>query len=291
MLLEGKVALVTGAASGIGRATALRFAREGARVGLLDVNPDTLDEASAEVEAEARKFLPLSLREGLPSAGTGKGRGRAPATKREKGALAMPLLADVRDPAALSAAVAQLGDRYGQLDILFANAGIPGVWAPVEDITPDEFDHLISVNVKGVFLSVQAALPALRAQGGSIVITSSVTGTHMFSQGGASIYATTRAAVLAFGKMLAFELAQDRIRVNVVCPGGVATNILDHITLRNQEALPGGDEQLDGVPLTDGEAATPDQIASVVLFLVSDLASYVTGEVVVVDGAVSILRG
>ncbi len=276
MLLEGKVALVTGAASGIGRATALRFAREGARVGLLDVNPDSLDEATAEVDAEARKFRPLSLRE----RGTGG-----------EGALAMPLLADVRDPAALSAAVAQLSDRFGQLDILFANAGIPGVWAPVENITPDEFDHLISVNVKGAFLSVQAALPALRAQGGSIVITSSVTGTNMFSQGGASIYATTRAAVLAFGKMLAFELAQDRIRVNVVCPGGVATNILDHITLRNQEALPGGDEQLDGVPLTDGEAATPDQIASVVLFLVSDLASYVTGEVVVVDGAVSILRG
>ncbi len=182
-------------------------------------------------------------------------------------------------------------ERYGQLDILHANAGIPGVWAPVEDITPEEFDRLISVNVKGTFLSVQAALPALRERGGSIVITSSVTGTHMHSDSGASVYATTKAAQLAFGKMLAFELAQDRIRVNIVCPGGVTTNILDHITYRNLEKLPSRIEHTGGVPLTDGEAATPDQIASVVLFLVSDEASYVTGEVVVVDGAVSILRG
>ena len=259
MLLEDKVALVTGAASGIGRATALRFAREGARVGLLDVNPDTLEEATAEVDA------------------LGPG--------------ALSLLADLRDPAALNAAVARLTDRYGKLDVLFANAGIPGVWAPVEDIRPEEFDQLISVNVKGTFLSVQAALPALRKQGGSIVITSSVTGTHMYSDSGASVYGTTRAAVLAFGKMLAFELAQDRIRVNVVCPGGVTTNILDHITYRNLEKLRYPIEHTGGVPLTDGVAATPDQIASVVLFLVSDMASYVTGEVVVVDGAVSILRG
>jgi len=259
MLLEGKVALVTGAASGIGRATALRFAREGACVGLLDVNPDTLDEATAEVDA------------------VGPG--------------GLSLLADLRDPAAMNAAVEQLVERFGRLDILFANAGIAGLWAPVEDITPDEFDRLINVNVKGTFLSVQAALPALRAQGGSIVITSSVTGTHMYSDSGASVYGTTRAAVLAFGKMLAFELAQDRIRVNIVCPGGVTTNILDHITYRNLEKLPSKIEHTGDVPLTDGEAATPDQIASVVLFLVSDMASYVTGEVVVVDGAVSILRG
>ena len=284
MLLEGQVALVTGAASGIGRATALRLAQEGARVGLLDRNAAALDEAVAEVAASAQDFLPLSLREGLPSPGTGKGSGG-------EGGLAIPLLADISDPDALKAAVEQLLAIYGQLDILFANAGIPGVWAPVEDITPDEFDELLRVNVRGTFLSVQAALPALRRQGGSIVITSSVTGTNMFSDSGASAYATTRAAVLAFGKMMAFELAQDRIRVNIVCPGSVTTNILDHISYRNLEKLRYPIEHTGGVPLTDGAPATPDQIAGVVLFLVSDLASYVTGEVVVVDGATSILRG
>ena len=203
----------------------------------------------------------------------------------------MALPADVCDPVALHTAVTQLVARYGRLDILHANAGIPGVWAPVEDITPDEFDRLFSVNVRGTFLSVQAALPALRRQGGSIVITSSVTGTHMFSSVGASAYATTKAAQLALGRMLAFELVHDRIRVNIVCPGSVSTNILDHISYRNMEKLRYPVQHTDDSPLTDGAPATPDQIAGVVLFLVSDLASYVTGEAVVVDGAASIFRG
>ncbi|MCY3947217.1 MAG: SDR family NAD(P)-dependent oxidoreductase [Anaerolineaceae bacterium] len=257
--LDGKVALITGAASGIGRATALRFAREGARVGLLDFNPDTLDEAATEVNA----------------AGPG----------------AMPLLADVRDPAAMHAAVGQLVERFGRLDILFANAGIAGLWAPVGDIRPDEFDQLFSINVRGTFLSVQAALPALRVQGGSIVITASVTGNAMFSSVGASVYASTKAAQLAFGKMLAFELAHERIRVNIVCPGNVSTNILDHISYRNMEKLRYPVRHSGDVPLTDGAPATPDQIASAVFFLVSGEASYVTGEALVVDGAQSMFRG
>ena len=276
MLLDGKVALITGAASGIGRATALRFAREGARVGLLDFNPDTHGEAAAEVDAEARKFLPLSLRE--REAG-------------DEGALAIPLLADVRDPAAMNAAVERLVERFGRLDILFANAGIAGLWAPVGDIRPDEFDRLFSINVRGTFLSVQAALPALRAQGGSIVITASVTGNAMFSSVGASVYASTKAAQLAFGKMLAFELAHERIRVNIVCPGNVSTNILDHISYRNMEKLRYPVRHSGDVPLTDGAPASPDQIAAAVLFLVSDEAGYVTGEALVVDGAQSMFRG
>ena len=205
---------------------------------------------------------------------------------------AFPLSADVRDPAALADAVAQLTERYGRLDILFANAGIPGVWAPVADITPDEFDQIMDVNVKGVFLSIQAALPALRQQGGAIVITSSVTGTRMFSDPGASVYATSKAALLTLGKMLAMELARDRIRVNVICPGTVTTSIQAKVIYRNQEAL----QQyvhypLGNIPLTDGVFATPEQIASVVLFLVSDLASHVTGEEIYIDGAESLLRG
>ena len=260
MLLAGKVALVTGAASGIGRATAVTLAQEGARVGLLDVSRDALDSAAAEVAA----------------AGPG----------------AFALAADVRDPAALADAVSQLTERYGRLDILFANAGIPGVWAPVADITPDEFDQIMDVNVKGAFLSIQAALPALRQQGGAIVITSSVTGTRMFSSPGASVYASSKAALLTLGKMLAMELARDRIRVNVICPGTVTTSIQAKIIYRNQEAL----QQyvhypLGIIPLTDGVFASPEQIASVVLFLVSDMASHVTGEEIHVDGAESLLCG
>ncbi|MCE2489600.1 MAG: SDR family oxidoreductase [Anaerolineae bacterium] len=260
MQLQDKVALVTGGASGIGRGAALKFAQEGARVGLIDVTPDALEEAAAEVDA----------------AGPG----------------AIPLLADVRDPAALDAAVAQLIDRFGRLDILLANAGINGVWAAVDDITPDEYDQTMDINLKGSFLSINAALPHLRKAGGAIVITSSVNGTRMFSNCGASVYAASKAAQLALGKMLAIELARDRIRVNVICPGSVRTNISRNTTHRGRENLrylrqaPAGN-----VPLTDGEPATPEQVARVLLFLVSDMASHVTGEVIYIDGAQSLLFG
>ncbi len=260
MLLQNKVALVTGAASGIGRATALKFAQEGARVGLLDVKPDVLDEATAEVDA------------------VGPG--------------AIALRADVRDPDGMAAAVDQLMERWGRLDILFANAGINGVWAPVADITPDEYDQTMDINLKGTFLSITASLPALRRQGGSIVITSSVNGTRIFSNSGGSVYAASKAAQLALGKMLAIELARDRIRVNVICPGGVKTNISENTIRRNQEGLRYPMHfPLGVVPLTDGAPATADQVASVVLFLVSDMASYVTGEEIFIDGAQSLLRG
>ena len=260
MLLQDKVALVTGAASGIGRATALKFAQEGARVGLLDVKPDVLDEATAEVDA------------------VGPG--------------AIALRADVRDPDGMAAAADQLMERFGRLDILFANAGINGVWAPVADITPDEYDQTMDINLKGTFLSITASLPGLRRQGGSIVITSSVNGTRIFSNSGGSVYAASKAAQLALGKMLAIELARDRIRVNVICPGGVKTNISENTIRRNQEGLRYPMHfPLGVVPLTDGASASADQVASVVLFLVSDMASYVTGEEIFIDGAQSLLRG
>ena len=260
MQLDGKVALVTGGASGIGLGAALKFAQEGARVGLLDFNPDRLDAAAAEVDA----------------AGPG----------------AMALQADVRDLAALNAAVAQLTERYGRLDILFANAGINGVWAAVDDITPDEYDQTMDINLKGTFLSINAALPHLRKQGGAIVITSSVNGTRIYSNCGASVYAASKAAQLALGKMLAIELARDRIRVNVICPGSVTTNISENTQHREPQGLryllqaPAGN-----VPLTDGAPATPEQVARVVLFLVSDMAAHVTGEVIYIDGAQSLLFG
>lgn len=261
MLLQDKVALVTGAASGIGRAAALKFAQAGARVGLLDVSQDALDSAVAE----------------LTDAG---------------GPGALALKVDVRDPDGMAAAVAQLTERYGRLDILFANAGINGVWAPVAEISPDEYDQTMDINLKGTFLSITAALPALRRQGGAIVITSSVNGTRNFSNSGGSVYAASKAAQLAMGKMLAVELARDRIRVNVICPGSVATNISKNTIRRNRESVTFPIHFPQGsIPLTGNVSATPEQVARVVLFLVSDLASHVTGEEVFIDGAQSLVRG
>ncbi len=289
MLLQDKVALVTGAASGIGRATALKFAQEGARVGLLDVSQDALDDAVAEINGN----LPLSLkgsrrerREGAPveSGGT-----RGPGGE---GAFALALKVDVRDPDGMAAAVAQLTGAYGRLDILFANAGINGVWAPVAEITPDEFDQTMDINLKGTFLSITSALPALRRQGGSIVITSSVNGTRNFSNSGGSVYSASKAAQLAMGKMLAVELARDRIRVNVICPGSVTTNISKNTIRRNRESVTFPIHFPEGsIPLTGNVSATPEQVARVVLFLVSDMASHVTGEEVFIDGAQSLVRG
>lgn len=260
MLLNDKVALVTGAASGIGRAVALKLATEGARVALLDITQEALDAAAAEIHAAGSEALTCQV--------------------------------DVRDPAGTANAVSRLMERWGRLDILFANAGINGVWAPADEITPQEYDQTMDVNLKGTFLSITAALPALRRQGGSIVITSSVNGTRVFSNSGASVYAASKAAQLALGKMLAVELARDRIRVNVICPGSVDTNISRNTTHRNRENLrypmhfPRGT-----VPLTDGAAATPEQVARVVLFLVSDMAEHVTGEEIYIDGAQSLLIG
>ena len=263
--LSGKVALITGAASGIGRATAVTLARQGARIGLLDVTQAALDSAAAEINA------------------LGQG---------AEGDIALPLNVDVRDPDGMAAAVDQLVERWGRLDILFANAGINGVWAPVADITPDEYDQTLDINLKGTFLSITASLPALRQQGGSIVITSSVNGTRIFSNSGGSVYAASKAAQLALGKMLAVELARDRIRVNVICPGSVKTNISENTIRRNQEGLRYPMHfPLGVVPLTDGAPASADQVASVVLFLVSDMASHVTGEEIFIDGAQSLLRG
>ena len=263
MLLQNKVALVTGAASGIGRATALKFAQEGARIGLLDVTQTALDSAAAEVNA-----------------------------MRQGAGIALPLNVDVRDPEGMAAAVDQLMERWGRLDILFANAGINGVWAPVADITPDEYDQTMDINLKGTFLSITASLPALRRQGGSIVITSSVNGTRIFSNSGGSVYAASKAAQLALGKMLAVELARDRIRVNVICPGSVETNISKNTIRRNQENLRYPMHfPLGTIPLTDGVPASAEQVARVVLFLVSDMASHVTGEEIFIDGAQSLLRG
>ena len=258
--LADKVALITGAASGIGRGTALKLAQAGANIGLLDVTPDALDDAAAEIRAAGGESLSL--------------------------------VADVSDSCATTAAVAQLMERWGRLDILFANAGINGVWAPVDDITPEEFDRTLDVNLKGTFLSITAALPALRRQGGSIVITSSVNGTRVFSNSGASVYSASKAGQLALGKMLAMELARDRIRVNVICPGSVTTNISRNTTRRNMENLRHPGSVPTGiVPLTDDVPATPEQVARIVLFLVSDMADHVTGEVIYIDGAQSLLLG
>lgn len=261
MRFKEKVAVVTGGGSGIGRAAALAFAREGARVAVLD-----RDQARAEAVARA-------------------------ITKA--GGEALALAADVADEAAVARAFAEVDGRWGRADAVFANAGINGVWAPIDGFTLAEWETTLRVNLTGTFLTVRAAVPLLRkAGGGALVVTSSVNGTRMFSNTGATAYAASKAGQVALVGMLALELARDRIRVNAVLPGWIETEVeatkeerdLDRV--RTPKEFPEG-----SVPLTKGAPGSPDAVADVVLFLASDAARHVTGANVVVDGGESLLEG
>jgi NAD(P)-dependent dehydrogenase (short-subunit alcohol dehydrogenase family) len=255
--LSGLVALVTGAGSGIGRACAHLFARKGARVGLLD-----LDVAETWEAFQA---------EGLESE---------------------PLVADVSDPAQVEAAVERLTARYGRLDIVHANAGINGVWAPIEQLTAEEWDRTLGVNLKGSFLTIKYAVPHLKRQGGSILLTSSINGTRCFSNSGATAYSASKAAQVAMAKALAVELGPSGIRVNVLCPGAIETSIHANTQIRDTGSIRWPAHYPRGTsPLVGSSAGSPEQVADVALFLVSRMASHLTGEVMYVDAGTSLIVG
>ena len=261
MSFSQQVALVTGAGSGIGKAAALRLAREGCAVGVLTHTEEDAEQIAREIESN--------------------------------GGRALALVADVSDEDQVKAAVDDLVRAYGRLDHVFANAGINGVWAPIDELTPAEWDRTINTNLRGTYLTLHYAVPHLkRAGAGAIVITASVNGTRIFSNAGATAYSCTKAAQVAMTQMLALELAKFRIRVNVVCPGKIETNIEDSTTHRDPEISGEPVEFPEGkIPLTDGDPGTADQVADLVLFLLSDRARHITGTPVWIDGAESLLVG
>ena len=260
MQLTGKVALITGAGSGIGKAAAVLLAKEGAKIGALGRSDDELKAVVSDIQAT--------------------------------GGEAMILKADISEPEQMQQAVEQLVNQWGRLDIVFANAGINGVWASLEDLTPQEWDKTIDVNLKGTFLTVKYAVPHLKKQGGSVIVTSSVNGTRMFSNTGATAYACTKAAQVAFTKMVALELAEHQIRVNVICPGAIDTNIDQNTERRELEEIREPVEYPEGqIPLTDGKSGTSEQVAQLVLFLASDNSSHISGTEIWIDGTQSLLVG
>lgn len=258
--LEGKVALVTGAGSGIGRASAIALAQAGAKVAVLSRTREELEETVRQVEAT--------------------------------GSEGMVLEADISQPEEMQAAIATLEEKWSRLDIVFANAGINGLWAPIEELTPEAWQKTIDVNLTGTFLTIKYAVPLLKVQGGSVTVTSSVNGTRIFSHSGATAYSSSKAGQVALAKMLALELAADKIRVNVICPGAVVTEIGENTEQKDLEEarepvhFPAGQ-----IPLTDGEPATAEQVADLVLFLSSAAASHITGTEIWIDGAESLLQG
>ena len=254
----GKVALVTGAGEGIGKATAKLFAAQGARVGVLGRTEENVRETVDEIKAA--------------------------------GGTASLIVADIADAAQMEQAVKDLTDEYGRLDIVFANAGINGITAPIDEMKPEEWRETIDNNLTGTFLTVKYAVPFLKKRGGAIVITASINGTRYFSNPGATAYSTSKAGQVAFAKTAALELAKHKIRVNVVCPGAIETNISDNQEKRGIEKEREPVETPEGdIPLTDGAKGTPEQVAELVLFLASDKASHITGTPVFIDGAQSLL--
>ncbi len=258
--LSGRTALVTGGGSGIGRAAALTLARAGARVAILGRSLGELD--------ETLKML------------GGEGAGH------------VAVMADVGDEYGMMVAMAGVAARFNQLDVVVANAGINGVWAPLDDLKTDEWDETINVNLRGTFLTVKLALPLLRKRGGSVIVVSSINGTRVFSNSGATAYSCSKAGQVAFAKMTALELAKDRIRVNVICPGAIETNIEESTERRSLEGIhlpvefPEGD-----VPLTGGKPGTAEQVAELIGFLACDASAHITGTEIFIEGGQSLLQG
>ncbi len=257
MRLEGRVALITGAGSGIGDAAARLLAREGAKIAALDRANEKVQHTVLEI--------------------------------RQDGGEAIAIDADVSQADEMQDAVRQIGERWDRLDVVIANAGINGVWAPLEELEPEEWDQTLNVNLRGTFLTVKYALPYLKRQGGSVIVTSSVNGTRVFSNMGATAYSCSKAAQVAFAQMAALELAQYHIRVNVICPGAIETNIGASGEQRDLEQVRIPVEYPeDAQPL---QAGTADQVAQLVLFLASDASAHISGTPIWIDNAESLLRG
>lgn len=256
---EGKTALVTGAGSGIGQGAALRLAKGGAFVGLL-----------GRTESELEETLDLI---------------------RSSGGDGVVLLADVSREDEMERAVDQLFDLRGRLDVVVANAGINGTWAPIDDLKPAEFDETIAVNLRGTYLTLHHTVRRMKKRGGSIVVISSINGTRTFTTPGATIYSATKAAQLAMVLQLALELGRHGIRINAVCPGAIETEIDDntHIRKQRQTEVPAKFPEGD-IPLTGGVPGTIEEVADVIAFLASDASRHVTGTPIWVDGGQSLLR-
>jgi NAD(P)-dependent dehydrogenase (short-subunit alcohol dehydrogenase family) len=245
--LDGKVAVITGAASGMGRATAARFAGEGASVVIADLNAEGGESAVREC--------------------------------KENGGNAVFQHTDVTSETAIKAAIDRAVKEFGKLDIMFNNAGLAGALGSLEATTAENWDRTFAILLRGVFLGIKYSIPEMRKTGGgSIISTASVAGLR----GGAGPlpYSVAKAGVVHLTKCAAIELGKDRIRVNCICPGGINTPLI-------HQHIPGGESVVQPIlgsiqPIP--RPGTGEDIAGMALYLASDDSEWVTGTAMVVDG-------
>ncbi len=244
--LNGKVAIVTGGSAGIGRATALAVAAEGAAVTVADLNVDEGEAVAAEI--------------------------------RDKGGRAIFVRTDVADDASVAAMVDRTVAEWGGLDLAFNNAGIEGTMGPTHEMDPQNWHRIIAVNLTGVWSSMRHEIPRmLERGGGSIVNCASVAGLVGFA--GSSAYTASKHGVVGMTKATALELAEQGIRVNAVCPGVIETEMIRRAVTDNPDMEAG---LLGMEPM--GRLGRPDEIADAVVWLFSDRSSFVTGQAIAVDG-------
>lgn len=250
MRLQNKVAVITGGASGMGRATTLRFLDEGASVVIADYNEDT-----------GKQTMALAAERGF----------REPVRF---------IRTDVAKESDVAAMIALAVSDFGRLDIVFNNAGVGGALGPIWDVEVEEWDYTFDVLAKGVFLGIKHAARAMKrlGRGGSIINTASVAG--LSGGGGPLVYSAAKAAVINLTRAAALQLAADRIRVNAICPGGVLTALTDR---GDPAAAAQRLDQFQPWP----EHGRPEHIAGAALFLASDDSEFVTGEALVVDGGLT----
>jgi 3-oxoacyl-[acyl-carrier protein] reductase len=246
MLLQGKVAIITGGARGIGHATAVKFAAEGARVAVCDINPELAQQTLAEIRAA--------------------------------GGEAQGYRVDVTDKQEIAGMVRSVMDRWERVDVLVNNAGIV-LDAQLKNMTDEQFDKVIDINLKGVYNCTRAVVDIMLAQqAGVILTTSSIVG--LYGNFGQTNYAASKFAVIGMTKTWARELGRKGVRANVVCPGFIATPILAKMP---EEVLK---QMAAKVPC--GRLGEPGEVASVFAFLASDQASYINGAVISVDGGMTL---
>ena len=247
--LEGKVAIITGGAGGIGRATAEQFLIEGAEVLLFDFNEENVVETYEQLESNNLSYF----------------------------------VGDVTRFEDNLQAVEVAKEKYGGVDIFVANAGIEGDIKTIEEYDIDRFDQVMAVNIKGPFLGLKATIPAMDLRGGgSFIITSSIAGLSGTPQLGP--YATSKHAVIGLMKSAAKECAQKNIRVNSINPSPVETRMMRSI---EEGLMPGGAEEAKGVMASNiplGRYGEPEDVAKLMLFLASDDSSFITGSVYAIDG-------